>query len=475
MALSQNLVQKQTQRLIITQELRQSIELLPLSNQELGEKIQQELIENPLLEIKEDTESSEGEDYAGRREEKTQENDDTGSAEEWSYESDYTSQAVNREKSERKQQFMENTLSSPEGLSDHLLWQLRFSDLSPREMEAGEILISSIDNRGFLTQDLTELMQNSSCSPDEARRALECIHQMDPIGCGARNVTETLFVQARILRPDDIHTQEILKQHMDELQWLDYKKIEKKTGLTLDEIEEAIKFIRTLDPFPGLVYSSRVPDYIIPDIVVRERDGNLEVFVNDEWLPELTINEEYHGLLNERRRTGDEDREYLQTRLHSAQNLIRSIKQRKQTLLRVTSAILDFQRDFFKSGPGNLKPLTLREVAETVDLHESTVSRITTNKYVQTRWGVLELKFFFSGSLKGRDGKPEQSSHNIQERIREMIRAEDTKKPLSDQQIAEIMKQQGVDIARRTVAKYRNVLKIPPADKRQKIGKLSGD
>ncbi len=480
MALSQHLVQKQTQRLIITQDLRQSIELLPLSNLELRDRIQKELLENPLLEETGEAETApatvadqppesieEAANAAATRDE--YEGDENWQSNARDYASDRSSAA---ERSERKNQFLQNAVRSTESLADHLLWQLRMSDLSAEQLAAGEILISAIDERGFLVETVENLLSGSGIPLAAASEALEQIHQLDPIGCGARNVHESLYIQARLLKPDDNHALLLLEKHFEDLEKLDYKRIERVSGLSREDIESALVFIRTLEPYPGTLYASRPPEYVTPDVVVGEIDGKIEVIINDDWLPPLRINEEYKGMLRTSS-SSETDREYLQARLAQAQWLIKSVRQRRQTLYRVMLSITEFQEDFFRIGPSALKPLTLRMVAEKVELHESTVSRITTNKYVQTRWGVFELKYFFSSSLRSATGAGSHSARSIQDRIKQLVEKENAEEPLSDQQLAELIKSEGVAIARRTVAKYRKLLRIPPADRRKKVNQLN--
>ena len=475
MALSQNLVQKQTQKLVITQDLRQSIELLPLSNLELSDRIQKELIENPLLEEV----AGEEEPYrSGGNEPAEQKNntEENRSVSEWkeSYDSytdsrDYSS-AV--DKTESRHQFLQNGVSSRESLWDHLLWQLNLAPLSSREIDLGRFLISSIDDRGFLIEPLEDLIRGTRISPDLARKVLSHIQEFDPVGCGATGIQETLMIQCRVMRPDDRITMKLLEHHLADLEKLDYRKITKEAGITEEELERSLQFIRTMEPYPGTLHSGNRPDYIIPDLMVIEEEGSLEVLVNDSWIPGLTVNPAY-GDLAKGKGTGKEaDREYLQQKLSSAQWLIKSIEQRRNTMYRVMKAIVEFQAEFFRTGHANLVPLTLKEVAEKVELHESTVSRITTNKFVETRWGIFELKYFFSSSLRGNTGGETHSSRSVQDRIRQFIESEDENHPLSDQEIVELMKGEDVQIARRTVAKYRKVMKIPPADRRKKLKKL---
>jgi RNA polymerase sigma-54 factor len=317
------------------------------------------------------------------------------------------------------------------------------------------------------------LIQDTGIPLEIARKALSRIYELDPVGCGARDVQESLYIQARLLQPEYEIAHRLLETYFEEIEKLDYKKIEKATSYSSAEIDAAIQFIRSLEPFPGTMHAPAQPEYVLPDLVVLDLGGDLEIVINDEWIPSLRVNDEYKQILKEGQIGNEMDREYLQTRLNSAQWLIKSISQRRHTLLKVMQAILEFQSEFFKKGHGYLKPLTLKDVAEKVELHESTVSRITTNKYVQTRWGFFELKYFFSSSLKSVGGGDGQSARNIQDRVKKIIDEEDPNNPLSDQEIVDLIRKEGVEIARRTVAKYRKILKILPADRRKKLKGLN--
>lgn len=479
MALTQHLVQKQTQKLVITQDLRQSIELLPMSNLELADKIQKEVLENPMLEIPEEFEKPEGaettslEAAADIQERAAPEPEDPEAREAFPdiplRDEPYTSgesAASGQERSDKKHQFLQNQIRTQETLADHLLWQIRMSDLSDGQMEAAEIIVSCIDEKGYLTMELEEIVQDTELNLSDAKQALDQIKRCDPVGCGARTVAECLKTQVQILYPLERTAITILSDHFEDLEKLDFKKME-KAGLIEADIEAALKVLRSLEPYPGTLFSPARHDYIVPDMSVQEVDGKFEVFVQDEWIPDLKINDRYKNLLKSQTRFSGEDREYLTAKLNSATWLIKSIRQRRDTMIQVMRSIVRHQTAFFEQGPGNLRPLTLREIAGDVELHESTISRITTNKYVQTRWGIFELKHFFSSSLRNSDGGDDHSARNIKERIQRIVHEETD--PLSDQDIVQILKKEGVEIARRTVAKYRKVLRILPADRRKKL------
>jgi RNA polymerase sigma-54 factor len=491
MALSQQITHKQLQKLIMTQDLRQSIELLPLSNQELLERIQNEIIENPFLE---ETSSPETENpksgtienhmepevqsgLEGNRDfQESRKSQESESGENFLHTDSSISSEFQADSSDSKHLFIQNGLTRAETLSEHLLWQLHLSDLNEKEMEAGEFLISAIDNHGFLNGDPAQLTEGTGISLSDALSALSQIYNFDPVGCGARDIGETLIIQTKILNPGNPPVEKvlnILENHLIDLEKLDYKKIEKETDLTSSEISSCIQFIKTLEPYPGTTYAPSRSNYIIPDLIVEENDGKTEIFVNDEWIPGIKINEEYLKIAADKKSVKTEaDREYFQTRLNSANWLLKSIEQRRITMYKVMRAIADIQESFFLHGPNFIKGLTLKEIAEIIQMHESTVSRITTNKYVQTKWGIFELKYFFSSSLKSSTGGDNHSATAIKDRIKVLVDSEDPQNPLSDTDLVNILVKEGVDIARRTVAKYRNTLKIQPADQRKKIKKI---
>lgn len=464
MALGQHLVQKQIQRLVITQDLRQSIELLPLSNLELNDRIQQELLENPLLE---EISSDDTQELIPAQSSVEDENsfpiDDqekfTGSL------------PKNQDNNDQKHLMLQNT-PSLENLEDSLLDQLRLFSLSDQEWKAGELIISDLDHRGFLTMSLIELFSNTNISMDTAVKVRDQISTLDPPGCAAADIQEALYFQARILRPDDTIVHELIQEHFELLEKLDFKQIEKKTGFTIEKIENALKFIKTLEPFPGTLFKSKNSDYIVPDVVIEDVNGVLEVFINDEWIPSLKINSEYSRIM-ENQKLGEKDQIFFSEKYNSAQWLIKSLIQRRNTLGLVVKSILNRQSDFFIKGTGNLHPMTLKDIADEIEMHESTVSRITTNKYIQTKWGIFELKYFFTSSLKRNDSDENESAKNIQQKIFKLINNESPDHILSDQELVDLMSKEGIQIARRTVAKYRNNMNLLSADRRKKIKNLS--
>lgn len=473
MNLNHQLVQKQTQKLVMTQDLRQSIELLPLSTLELADRISAELVENPMLEEELSSERSKSPELYSvddlRRKEKNDflKNSDPGWQDSFSLDKP---QYRGSDASDRNQKYIESSPNT-QSLSEHLLWQLRISPLKEKEMEIAEILVSMLDDRGFISQTKEELAAEIGVSAKTIRKVLEQIHQLDPLGIGANSIQETLLIQAKILKPEDSNLHDLISNYLKDLEKLDYRGISKKMGLSVEAIESMAADIKKLEPFPATLYIPKKPDYVVPDVIVREIDGEFSILLNDEWLPKLKINKEYKGIL--KKGAKDSDKEYISSKLNSAEWLIRSVNQRRQTLYRVVSAIIELQTEFFRKGVRFLRPLTLKDIAERLDLHESTVSRITSNKYVQTSWGILELKWFFSSGLKSKSSEGGmESSKTIHDIIRNLVKEEDPENPLSDQDIVEKIESKGIEIARRTVAKYRKILKILPSNQRKKVKSL---
>ncbi len=471
--LSQSLVQKQTQKLIMTQDLRQSIELLPLSTQELAEKIQNEIIENPLLEEINSSEKTKTPEVYSISDVKKMEIRESVKNSDISWQDTYSIDGpafYDNEAANRNQKMIESSPLSDK-LNEQLISQLRLTNLNLSEMKIAEILISMIDEKGFIPFPIDFLSKELCITPKKIQKILYYIHRLDPVGIGARDVRHSLFIQSTIIYPENKELHILINKYFKELERLDYKKISKLMKLTEEEIEDLTKLIKKLVPYPASQYNYKKVDYVVPDVVIKESDGEFNIFINDEWIPKLKINKEYkEALININSST---EKEYLISKMNSAQWLIRSINQRRQTLFRVVNSIVEYQIDFFRLGINHVKPLTLKDIAEKLNMHESTISRITSNKYIQTSWGVLELKWFFSSGVKSQSGNME-SSKKIHDIIKNLIKNEDDKFPLSDQDIVEIIQKQGIDIARRTIAKYRKILQILPANRRKRVKDLNG-
>ena len=502
-----------SQQLVMTPQLQQAIKLLQLNRLELAETINQELLENPLLEISESTtQDTEQEkldagaepdnDLALRSDGQDAEasGDDAADGEaapeppsdrevevdgqvndefDWeNYLGEYSSGGSGYESIVREDKdapAYENMVSKPPSLRDHLLEQLSMTGLGPDELRVGEAIIESLDADGYLPLGVEELAQVSGTDTETAERTLKVIQGFDPSGVAARDLRECLLIQAMELYPDDEVVQRIISDHLPDLERRRYQIIVKKLKIDMDQVARALNAIRCLDPRPGQGMNNEQAQYITPDIYVYKVDGEFVIMLNEDGLPKLRVNNFYRESLA---LGGDaEAKEYVRGKLRSALWLIRSIHQRQRTIYKVTESIIKFQREFFEKGISKLKPLVLRDVAEDVGMHESTISRVTTNKYMHTPQGVFELKYFFNSGINRFQGQA-MASEAVKERIRRIIADEDTSKPLSDQVIAEMLEREDIDIARRTVAKYREMLGILPSSRRRQplkgLGKSKG-
>jgi RNA polymerase sigma-54 factor len=473
MNLNTQLVQKQSQKLVMTQDLRQSIELLALSTLELSDKIQSELLENPLLEDTNLDEKTKQPELYSLTEVRSIEKSNYLKDTEMNWGDNYSIENpkfYDTDASDRNQKYIESS-SVPTSLSEHLLAQLRLLNVTKKDLYIGEVLISIIDDKGFISVSLEELSKEMNINIKNLEKVRKLIHELDPIGIGAFNIQETLLIQARILNPENKILHEIIKDHLSDLEKFDYKKISKSIKISEDEVMENARFIKKLEPYPATLYQGKKTDYVIPDVIINQEGEEFSIFINDEWLPKLTINKEHKNFLNSY--STAEDKEFISNKLNSANWLIRSVNQRKQTLFKTVTAIIEAQRDFFIYGISHTEPLTLKDISEKTNLSESTISRITTNKYIQTKWSIFELKWFFSSGVKSTEGG-KASSKKIQDMILEMVKSEKEENPLSDQDIVDEMTKKGIEIARRTVAKYRKILQILPSNQRKRISHFKG-
>ncbi|MFP4302810.1 MAG: RNA polymerase factor sigma-54 [Alkalispirochaetaceae bacterium] len=441
----------QSQRLKMTPQLLQSIQIMALPLQDLKLRIEEELEQNPALEVTEE-QGTVSLDTSGAGEH----------SEEYEYfenssDPGYISSSGSSDP-DAKQQFMENALSREESLQEHLIWQLHLQPIDEEEYRIGELLIRNLDANGFHLEDPTLLVSEEELPILE--RLCAMIQTFDPPGCCVSDYKESLLVQAAQVTDLPEGTEEILRDHLELLERGKYKEIARKTGISEAEVEEALEFIRHLTPFPGRLYGSDKPEYVIPDLLLEMRDGQFVLVMNDEELPVLGINS-FFSDLSEQRANEKDVRQFVNGRVKDARWFINSIQQRNQTLMKVGRAIVEFQRDFFFKGKKYLKPLTLRDIAQEVGVHEATVSRITNGKYLQTEWGIFELKYFFSNSISGAGSSGSRySKEGVKEVIREIILQEQGEKHLSDQKIADLLSKRGINLARRTVAKYRKELDI---------------
>jgi len=459
---------KQTQKLIMTPQLQQAIKMLQLSSFELLDRIEQELEENPALEIEERQgdffSSMDGTLELRQKIDEKNTRYDEGLEDEYFFGDRSFTQPGEKTGEDKKREFIEGTIYREETLKEHLRFQLHLLKVEDEELQIAEALISYIDIMGYLSVPLEDISKEIEKPVQKVESALKVIQSLDPPGVGARDIKECLLIQLRT-RGNYPLAEKIIKNHLNDVKLNKLDEIAKRLKVPLKKVQEAFSIISRLEPYPGRQFFSEEIRYIIPDVIVEKRDGNFEIISNSSIFPRLRVNR-YYAYLLKKKKQDKRIKEFISEKVQRAQNFIRSIEQREDTLLRVTRAILEEQRDFFEKGPKYLKPLTLRDVAQKVDLHESTVSRITSSKYVQTPFGVFQLKYFFSNPIQAH-GAREYSSTSIKEIIRDIIQSEGMKKHLSDQQIADILAKRGIKIARRTVAKYRKELKILPSNLRR--------
>jgi len=466
-----------SQQLIMTPQLQQAIKLLQLSRLELLETITQEMEANPLL----DEQSGDDVDYEVESFEEIKEPPSENTPEvrleedhskpnedmDWeSYLSEYNTGWADTPHENKELPVFENINASKTNLHSHLLWQLSLSDLSEGQQEIGVQIIGNIDEDGYLKATTEELTQLTGHGEDEVLEVLSIIQNFDPTGVGARDTQECLLLQARFQNLAGTVVEKIIRGHMENLENKRYDKIAKGLSISMDEVLAAVSVISNFEPKPGRLYSDDETVYISPDIYVFKVGDDYEIVLNEDGMPKLKINNYYKEILSNKNSLEKNTKEYIQEKLKSAAWLIKSIHQRQRTIYKVTESIVQFQRNFFEKGVTHLKPLVLRDVAEHIQMHESTISRVTTNKYVHTPQGVFELKYFFNSAINSMEGDS-IASESVKEHIKNIIKSEKKNNPYSDQEIAEMLKGSNIDVARRTVAKYRETMGILPSRKRR--------
>jgi RNA polymerase sigma-54 factor len=517
---------RMSQQLVMTPQLQQAIKLLQLNQLELLNLVQQELQENPVLEesdVDEETqaerEDATPEDYdesdpdrdrgdrmeasedAAAERGSTEEGDERPLDEQLAAGELGSSEAASDEASpsdaekiadiewesyldshpqtglesrvaggEDERPSLEATYTRRPTLAEHLEWQLQVSDLPPEELEIAHWIVGNIDERGFLCSTAEEVARQAGVEAEAVERVLRAVQKLDPTGVAARDLRECLLLQIDALRIGDSLVRKIVDAHLDLLQKRDFRSLARITGASMQELADATRTIGGLEPRPGRGFGGEDPVYITPDIYVYKVGEDFHVLLNEDGLPKLRINSVYRDVLT----GGNVDsfakdtRSYVHDKVRSAMWLIKSIHQRQRTIYKVMQSIIRYQRDFFEHGIAHLKPLNLRDVADDIEMHESTVSRVTTNKYVHTPQGIFELKYFFNSSINRFDGEA-LASESVKEKIRKIIESEDPARPMSDQRIAEMLKSANIDIARRTVTKYRESMNILSSTKRRQV------
>jgi RNA polymerase sigma-54 factor len=476
MAIQQKLHTKLVQKLILTPSLQQAIKLLPMSTLELADLLNQEMVENPLLEEVPTEELQPAEQQQQQEKPADQQPADKGDSwDDADYEyffGDYLDDGYrSRTPSEVKElPPIENTLSTAASLSDHLLWQLSLQTDDDRLKEIGSAIIGNLDDDGYLVASVEEIAAMGEWPVADVERALQHVQTFDPIGVAARDLQECLWLQIRHLGLEGTPTEKIVTEHLRLLQNHQVPEIARKLGISLDDLKEHVEIIRNLDPKPGSRYNPSQSQYVIPDVYVVKVEDQYVAALNEEGLPQLRISPVYRRLLDKTGSGGgeqnDETRAYVKDKFRSALWLIKSVDQRQKTIHKVATSIINFQREFLDHGIEYLRPLVLRDVANDIGMHESTVSRVVNNKYMHTPQGVFELKYFFHSGISSSFGES-VSSVTIKQRIRKIIENEDPRKPLSDSKIVSILQKEGLMLARRTIAKYREELKIPTSNQRK--------
>jgi RNA polymerase sigma-54 factor len=472
MALQQRLHTKLVQKLILTPSLQQAIKLLPMSTLELADMLNQEVVENPLLE---EVQADDGPAPDGAATEKAErEADAAAKVDGWDdgdyayFFGDYLDEGYRPRAQQEVRELppIENTLSTTSSLADHLEWQLSLQATDEATRAIGEAIIGNLDDDGYLVASVDEIALMGNWTPDQVEATLRLVQGFDPIGVAARDLQECLWLQLRHIGLEGSPAERIVTEHLRMLQNHQIPELAKKLGLSVDDLKPHIETIRHLDPKPGSRFNRRESQYVIPDVYVVKVDDQYVAALNEDGLPQLRISPVYRRLLEKSSENPEETRAYVKDKFRSALWLIKSVEQRQRTIHKVATSIINFQRDFLDHGIEFLRPLVLRDVANDISMHESTVSRVVTNKYMHTPQGVFEMKFFFHSGISSSYGD-HVSSVTIKQRIRKIIEGEDPRKPMSDSKIVSILQKEGLVLARRTIAKYREELKIPTSNQRK--------
>ncbi|MBM3781051.1 MAG: RNA polymerase factor sigma-54 [Acidobacteria bacterium] len=475
MAITQRLQVRLSQKLVLTPSLQQAIKLLPMSTLELADLLTQEVVENPLLEETpaDELRATDAQTAADREEPEatpSEQKDDTWNDADYEYFfGDYLDDGYRSRVPMEVRELppIENTLSTTPSLTDHLQWQLSMQADTDRQRDIGEAIIGNLNDDGYLVASVEELAAMGPWPTADVEAVLRFVQGFDPVGIAARDLEECLRLQLRQLKLESTPVEEIVAMHLRLLQNHQVPEIARRMGTTVDALKPHIEIIQRLDPKPGSRFNPQPSHYVIPDVYITKVEHEFVVVLNDEGLPHLRISPTYRRLLDKSSgETNDETRAYVKDKFRSALWLLKSVDQRQRTIHKVATSIARFQRDFLEHGVEHLRPLVLRDVASDIGMHESTVSRVVTNKYIHTPRGVFEMKYFFHSGISSTDGDA-VSSVSIKNRIRKIIEGEDRRRPLSDAQIVSLLQAQGLMLARRTVAKYREELRIPTSTQRK--------
>ncbi|GGB46678.1 RNA polymerase factor sigma-54 [Shewanella inventionis] len=487
---------KMGQHLTMTPQLQQAIRLLQLSSLELQQEIQQALDSNPLLEIEDefsqakdplkesrdqsDTDFSDNSNVSVEKDTSTVDTTESISKEtmddlpmDTTWDEVYTASPMSGSGSaSMRDDDMPFQGETTEGLYEHLEWQKNLTPFSDTDLAIATAIIDAIDERGYLTQsteEILEAMGDESIELDEVQAVLKRIQHFDPVGVAARDLSECLLIQLAQYADSTPHIDNarmLIKDYLDLIAGRDFRLLMRKTRLKEDELRDAITLIQSLNPRPGLLITATEDEYVIPDVTVFKKNGRWVVELNPDNMPKIGVNQQYAAMA--RSSKNPSDTQFIRGHLQEAKWFIKSLESRNDTLLKVANCIVQFQQGFFEYGEEAMKPMVLNDIAEAVEMHESTISRVTTQKYMHTPRGLFELKYFFSSHVSTDDGG-ECSSTAIRAFIKKLVAAENQKKPLSDSKMAELLAEQGINVARRTIAKYREAMLIPPSNQRKSL------
>jgi len=494
MALETKINLKQSQRLVMTQMLQQAIKLLPMARMELTQMIQQSIEENPLLEESTDGENEDVEEDLKELEEAPSLEKDEGLASgcenyvedipappsnpevdyETFYQDNFDKGLYYNDYTEKPS--VEGTLRNITTLSDHLLWQLGASVDNEEEEKIGYHIIGNLNSEGYLQLELQEIADDCGATLQEVEEVLAMIQNFDPPGIAARSLKECLLIQLRQNNANGNLAEILVQNHLHHLQNNQLDVIAKDLGIDVKAVLRGVRLLRELDPKPGLRYSENETQYIIPDVyVLKDEGGEYRVVMNDEGVPKLKISPYYRNVLDleKGQRGKNPAKDFMEEKFRSAVWLIKSIEQRRQTIYRTAVSLVKFQKEFLDKGVAYLKPLILKDVANDIGMHESTISRVTTNKYIHTPRGIFEMKFFFHSGLGTYLGSSNMSSFHVKNLIKEIVSEENSENPVTDEEMVEILSKKNIKIARRTIAKYRKELNVGSASQRRKVYEFS--
>ncbi len=457
--------QSLSQQQVLAPQLQQSLQILQAPMLELRNLVQQELQTNPTLE----DESGEIEDKQREREEFQEEFDRLAKLdEEWrDYMAQSSGYSARSSEDEERRQFFFDSLVKEETLQQHLAEQVQSSDLSPVDRVTAELVIGNIDERGFLQSAPADIAQNTGMELADIERILLVVQTFHPVGVGARDLRECLLIQLKRIGKEGTLEYRIVDRFLEDLGKRRYPEVARRLGTTVEQVQRAANFISTLDPKPGQIFTSDPNNYVLPDVTVERIGGDWQISLNGDQIPHLRISNTYKDLMAQEG-NGAEVKDYIREKIRSGKFLIKSIHQRQQTISNIAHEIVSRQLDFLETGPSALRPLTMVQIADAVGVHETTVSRAISGKYIATPHGVFEMKYFFTPGYQTAAGES-MSNTSVKGAIAELVKVENSKNPLSDKEIVEILSQRGIPIARRTVAKYRNELNILPSNMRKEF------